>query len=114
MSKSLNKTVENAENLKNHYNLFKTSKTNIPYIQNINGEPYWFVNGKNTDVKVIDMTKVDVKVNSITSNELNDITIEQCLKNGNSVSEISESKYLDFNQLNNFAKSINLEFLSKN
>jgi hypothetical protein len=113
MSDALNKTVENAENLKNHYNLFKTSKTNVPYIQNVNGEPYWFVNGKNTDVKVIDMTKIDIKVNSITSNELNDVTIEQCLKNGESAKTESESKYLDFNQLNNFAKSINSEFLSK-
>lgn len=114
MSEALNKTVENAENLKNHYNLFKTSKTNVPYIQNVNGVPYWFVNGKNTDVQVLDVSQINIDVKSITSNELDNVTIEQCLKNGNSVSEISESKYLDFNQLNNFAKSINSEFLQKN
>ena len=114
MTQALNKTVENAENLKNHYNLFKTSKTNVPYIQNINGESYWFVNGKNTDVKVIDESQINIEVNPILNNELNDVTIEQCLKKGGTVAETPEYKYLDFNQLNNFAKSINSEFLQKN
>lgn len=115
MSDALNKTVENAENLKNHYNLFKTSKTNVPYIQNVNGEPYWFVNGKNTDVQVLDKSLIEnIEVTSITSGDLNETTINRCLKNGESVKTVSDSRYLDFNQLNNFAKSINSEFLSKN
>lgn len=114
MTQALNKTVENAENLKNHYNLFKTSKTNVPYIQNINGVPYWFINGKNTEVQVLDASQINIEVNPILNNELNDVTIEQCLKKGGTVTETPEYKYLDFNQLNNFAKSINSEFLSKN
>ena len=32
--------------------IFKDGRTNIPYIKNINGTNYWFVNGKNTEVPV--------------------------------------------------------------
>ena len=32
--------------------IFKDGRTNIPYIKNINGVNYWFVNGRNTNVQV--------------------------------------------------------------
>ena len=112
METAVNKTVENTKNFKDFYALFKNSNVNVPYIETVAGEPYWFVNGKNTEVKVLDISKINIT--SITNNELNNVTIEQCLKKGVNTTEIPEYKYLDFNQLNSFAKSINSEFLQKN
>lgn len=118
MSDALNKTVENAENLKNHYNLFKTSKTNVPYIQNINGEPYWFVNGKNTETKVLDEDKLNVKVNQITESEYNDISNRYLTST--SPIDIPDkpqnyiNKYLEKYEMTKFAKDINLNYAKNN
>lgn len=46
MDEVLNKTLSRAQNYKDLYALFKNSKTNVPYIKNVNGRDYWFVNGK--------------------------------------------------------------------
>lgn len=40
-----------SQDLKDHLSEFKSNKTNVPYIRYINGEGYWFVNGKNTGCK---------------------------------------------------------------
>lgn len=36
------------DSLDEHLALFKNNKTNVPYIRELNGRKYWFVNGKNT------------------------------------------------------------------
>ena len=33
---------------KDHLAQFRNNRTNVPYIREVNGEPYWFVNGRNT------------------------------------------------------------------
>ena len=40
------------ETLRSHLASFKNYQTNIPYIRPIGDENYWFINGKNTGVKV--------------------------------------------------------------
>lgn len=45
-------SVFTSDNLKDTLNIFQNSKTNVPYILDINGVKYWFVNGKNTGVPV--------------------------------------------------------------
>ena len=42
----------NENNIKQHLSTFKNYRTNIPYVRFINSTPYWFVNGKNTGVKL--------------------------------------------------------------
>ena len=42
----------NENNIKQHLSTFKNYRTNIPYVRYINSTPYWFVNGKNTGVKL--------------------------------------------------------------
>ena len=41
----------NAE-LMNHLSEFRNKNTNIPYIRTVNGDDYWFVNGRNTGRRV--------------------------------------------------------------
>ena len=41
-------SIYNSDNLKDTLNMFQNSKTNVPYLLEINGTAYWFVNGKNT------------------------------------------------------------------
>ena len=47
--------------IKELYNIFKNSKTNVPYAKKVKDEYYWFINGKNTGLKVTakDMTITD-------------------------------------------------------
>lgn len=40
------------ETIKDHLALFKNNRTNIPYVRLVGNDPYWFVNGRNTGVKV--------------------------------------------------------------
>ena len=40
------------ETIKDHLALFKNNRTNIPYVRLVGDEPYWFVNGRNTGMKV--------------------------------------------------------------
>jgi hypothetical protein len=45
-------SVFTSDNLKDTLNMFQNSKTNVPYILEVNGVKYWFVNGKNTGVAI--------------------------------------------------------------
>lgn len=36
------------QDIKDHLAYFKNYRTNVPYLRNVNGVPYWFVNGRNT------------------------------------------------------------------
>lgn len=51
MDSILGSISEYSQDLKDHLSEFKSNKTNVPYIRYINGEGYWFVNGKNTGCK---------------------------------------------------------------
>lgn len=46
MNSILEGSLNTSQNYKDLYALFKNSRTNVPYIKNVNGENYWFVNGK--------------------------------------------------------------------
>lgn len=46
MDKIINKTYNTEQNYKNLLSIFKNSRTNVPYIKDINDEPCWFVNGR--------------------------------------------------------------------
>ena len=118
MASSVNQTINNIENLKSHYELFKNSKTNVPYIRNVNGVPYWFVNGANTETKVLDENKLNIKVNSITDIEYNDIAsrylnAEQPQNIQNKPQNYID-KYLEKYEMTKFAKDINLNYAKKN
>lgn len=41
-----NNTVNNIQLCKDELSILKNNRTNVPYIKTINGEDYWFVNGK--------------------------------------------------------------------
>jgi hypothetical protein len=45
-------SIFTSDNLKETLNMFQNSKTNVPYILDVNGVKYWFVNGKNTGVSI--------------------------------------------------------------
>ena len=61
--------LENANqfqnDIKDHLSIFKNSRTNVPYIRIVDGEPYWFVNGKNTGQKALYFSSFDSKNNAI-------------------------------------------------
>ena len=69
MREALNKVVENSTNLKDHYNQFKGNLVNVPYIRTVAGESYWFVNGKNTEVKVLP-DNIELNVSEISSSDI--------------------------------------------
>ena len=52
MDEVINSIHKYQDGIKTHLAQFKDSRVNIPYIRYINEVPYWFVNGKNTDVPV--------------------------------------------------------------
>jgi hypothetical protein len=52
MDEVINSIHKYQDGIKGHLAQFKDSRVNIPYIRYINEIPYWFVNGKNTDVPV--------------------------------------------------------------
>ena len=118
MTNATNQTISNIENLKSHYELFKNNKTNVPYIRNVGGEPYWFVNGTNTEVRVLDESKLNIKVNSITESEYNDISARYLTSA--SPTDVPNkpqnyiSKYLEKYEMSKFAKDINSNYAKKN
>lgn len=59
MDDIINKTYDISQNYKDLLAIFKNSRTNVPYIKNINGINYWFVNGRMLDKSVIDDSKYD-------------------------------------------------------
>jgi hypothetical protein len=52
MDEVINSIHNYQDGIKGHLAQFKDGRVNIPYIRYINEVPYWFVNGKNTDVPV--------------------------------------------------------------
>lgn len=63
--------------------IFKNNRTNVPYIKIINGESYWFVNGR-----VINQSTDDTGCNSYTMDELRNLMgIGQGLRISPSISE---------------------------
>lgn len=52
MDEVINSIHKYQDGIKEHLAQFKDSRVNIPYIRYINEVPYWFVNGKNTNVPV--------------------------------------------------------------
>lgn len=53
MNAVLSTVDQNENNIKNQLSSFKNYRTNIPYIVEVNGTKYWFVNGKNTNATVM-------------------------------------------------------------
>lgn len=51
MEDIINKTYEMSQINKDLLAIFKNGRTNVPYLKNINGKNYWFVNGKNMGVE---------------------------------------------------------------
>ena len=51
MDDVLSKLNEYVNTITNQLAEFRTYRTNVPYIKTINGEDYWFVNGRNTGSK---------------------------------------------------------------
>lgn len=48
MSDIMTNIYDNSQNIKTNLAIFKNSRTNVPYIKEINKVGYWFINGKNT------------------------------------------------------------------
>ena len=71
MREALNRVVENSSNLKNHYNQFKGNLVNVPYIQTVGGVSYWFVNGRNTEAKVLDIDDIEINIQEINEDDIN-------------------------------------------
>ena len=46
MDEVINKTYNSDQNYKELLSIFKNNTINVPYIKTVNGEDYWFVNGK--------------------------------------------------------------------
>lgn len=51
--------VFESKSLKDTLAIFKNSRTNVPYIVELNGLNYWFINGRNTGIIVPDGTPYD-------------------------------------------------------
>ena len=49
MDQIVNKTYNDGQNYKDLLAIFKNQRVNVPYIKYINGEKYWFVNGRLVD-----------------------------------------------------------------
>lgn len=52
MDEVINSIHNYRDGIKEHLAQFKNSRVNVPYILYVNNIPYWFINGKNTDVPV--------------------------------------------------------------
>lgn len=85
MDDIINKTYSDSQNYKDLLAIFKNSKTNVPYIKNINGINYWFVNGKMLNKATSETTDHNC-YDLITNMEngiilLNDVQKEQVINN---------------------------------
>lgn len=68
MDAILNKTYTCSQNYKDLYAIFKNSQTNVPYIKNVNGVDYWYVNGKRLSPATIYVTPEQNPTNNLTLN----------------------------------------------
>jgi hypothetical protein len=50
-----NSTVNNIQLCKDELSILKNNRTNVPYIKTINGDDYWFVNGKLVSKVIVDV-----------------------------------------------------------
>lgn len=56
------------QDIKDHLAYFKNYRTNVPYIRIINGVPYWFVNGHNTNQPaVVTEESIQSQITNLTS-----------------------------------------------
>ena len=46
MNTVISNVIKQSQDIKDTLAIFKNSKINVPYIKEINGEKFWFVNGK--------------------------------------------------------------------
>lgn len=64
--------IKNSQQYKELYAIFKNNRTNVPYIKNINGENFWFVNGKLlAPIGNINIEEDDCTIEYATDNEVN-------------------------------------------
>lgn len=87
----------NENNIKQHLSTFKNYRTNIPYVRYINSSPYWFVNGKNTGVKLTyeltekDKEKIVEEVYNRVQDNLNNIIDDRI----NSISTMTQDSIIN-------------------
>ena len=69
-------TMKVVQSIKDSVAMFKNYRTNVPYIRNVDGQPMWFVNGRNTGVVAQWNSQPQVDPSFIFSNllDLNDLT----------------------------------------
>lgn len=90
MNKIINQKHSETQYLKDTLAIFMNSRTNVPYIKNVNGKDYWFVNGRlvnpideccidndsYTDSEIDNILYPNLKIDlSSNLNDLNDITV---------------------------------------
>lgn len=52
INKFADDSIFNSQTIKDYYSIFKNTRTNVPYIKEVDGVGYWFVNGRNTEMPV--------------------------------------------------------------
>ena len=69
-------TMKVVQSIKDSVAMFKNYRTNVPYIRNVDGQPMWFVNGRNTGVVAQWNSQPQVDPSFVFSNllDLNDLT----------------------------------------
>lgn len=53
MNKVVENIIKNSQDIKDTLAVFKNTKVNVPYLKEINGSNYWFVNGKNIGIATV-------------------------------------------------------------
>lgn len=74
MSNTIKKVYETSQINKDLLAIFKNNRTNVPYLKEVNGKNYWFVNGRNMGVEgtsVLDNSSPDLV--SMEDNEVTNI-----------------------------------------
>ena len=97
MDEVISNLHEYQDGIKEHLAQFKNSRVNIPYILYVNDIPYWFINGRNTGVKVWGDLKDNLESLQISYNKLND-KVDGVIE----FEKIGEFKYM----VNEYIKSV--------
>ena len=97
MDEVISNLHEYQDGIKEHLAQFKNSRVNIPYILYVNDVPYWFINGRNTGVKVWGDLKDNLESLQISYNKLND-KVDGVIE----FEKIGEFKYM----VNEYIKSV--------
>lgn len=86
MDEVINKTYNSDQNYKELLAIFKNNTINVPYIKTVNGEDYWFVNGK-----------MLTKLNNATNPEVDSkgFNINAYIKNPLNRTKLSDSDKID-------------------